>query len=118
MAVILQDFTDTLIFLFFEYFLVSVTTGHDTVQWIPTIKKLNFCIKSSGPVDRMKQQLTSDLRRASRMTSFQDFPILDLGYSSFVAPIKVFLYTNLPHSNWVLSGTIFPFRSKIKIRKS
>ena len=45
-------------------------------------------IKSSRlAVDRMKQ-LTSDLRRASRMTSFQDFPILALGYSSLVAPIN------------------------------
>ena len=65
-AVILQAFTDTLIFPFFEYFWVSAT---------------------ARPVDRMKQ-LTSDLRQASRMTSLQDVPILALGYSSLVAPIK------------------------------
>ena len=44
-------------------------------------------IKSSRPaVDRMKQ-LMSDLRaggEVSRMTSFQNFPILALGYSSLV----------------------------------
>ena len=80
----LQAFTDTLIFPFFEYFL---SFSYDW-SW--------YRIKSSRPaVDRMKQ-LTSDLRRVSRMTSFQDFPILalQLGYSSLVAPISLFF------SNW------------------
>ena len=76
-AVNSQAFTDTLIFPFFEYFLSFSYNW----SWHP--------IKSSRPVVNRMKQLTSDLRRASRLTSFQDFPILALGYSSLVAPIEV-----------------------------
>ena len=49
-------------------------------------------IKSSRPAVK---QLMSDLRQASRMTSFQDFPILALGYSSLVVSIKLVQYVGI-----------------------
>ena len=70
-------------------------------------------MKISRPVQIVRKQLTSDLRRASRMTSFQDFPILALGFSSLVVPIGHFLHVKLVryilsccHGNKITKGTL------------